>query len=207
MGKIKADTAGLSMVVLAGGKSSRMGNDKSDLQLGDQTFLECQIQKGRQLGIIDILVSGYKGNACSAPVVRDRVADRGPLGGLEACFRQAREEQVLVLGVDVPLVPVSELTALIEKSRESRKAATILQHRGKQEPLIGVYRRNLADAMLEELSVGKGSVFAVLRRVGYDIYESCEADSCFMNINRPADYAALSCYPSDHQSENARARL
>lgn len=187
----KVRQTGLSMVVLAGGKSSRMGHDKSDLRLGNHTFLEFQIEKGRQLGIKDILVSGYRGDVCSASVVRDRMADRGPLGGLEACFRQAEGDRVLVLSVDVPMVPISELEGLIEKSREGRKAATILQHGEKQEPLIGVYRKDLADAMLEELSFRKGSVFAFLRKVGYDVYESCGSDRYFLNINSPADYAVV----------------
>ena len=36
-----------SMIVLAGGKSSRMGTDKADLTIGDKTFLQIQIEKGR----------------------------------------------------------------------------------------------------------------------------------------------------------------
>lgn len=178
----------LSMVVLAGGRSSRMGTDKSNLRLQGSSFLEYQIEKGRKLGITDILVSGYQGSGCSAEVVKDRVAQRGPLGGLEACFRKASHSRVLVLGVDVPLIPVSELERLAERSRNSEKAVTILQHRGKEEPLIGVYRSDLADAMLEELSVRKGSVFAFLRRIGYEVYVSDGPDEWFANINFPEDY-------------------
>ena len=74
-----------SMIVLAGGKSSRMGRDKSDLLLGMDTFLNVQIRKGTELGIRDILVSGYRGEDCPVPVIRDRLEGRGPLGGLEAC--------------------------------------------------------------------------------------------------------------------------
>ena len=48
----------ISMIVLAGGRSSRMGRDKSDLIYRNQTFLNIQLQKGRRLGIQDILVSG-----------------------------------------------------------------------------------------------------------------------------------------------------
>lgn len=178
----------LSMVVLAGGRSSRMGTDKSDLLLAGNTFLESQIEKGRRLGITDILVSGYAGEGCGAPVVKDRTEQKGPLGGMESCFRQAVCDQVLVLGVDVPLVPVSELEGLAEKRRTSDKKVTILHHGGKDEPLIGIYSRDLADAMLEEITVRKGSVFAFLRRVGYDIYESSASDAFFANINCPEDY-------------------
>lgn len=188
MQESKKEEMRLSMVVLAGGKSSRMGTDKSDLLLDGNTFLENQIGKGRQLGITDILVSGYAKGTCSAPVVKDREARKGPLGGLEACFRQAVCDQVLVLGVDVPLIPLSELEGLRARRMTSDKKVTILQHGGKEEPLIGIYSRDLADDMLEEITMRKGSVFAFLRRTGYDVYESKMPHEYFANINCPEDY-------------------
>ena len=59
-----------------------------------------------------IYISGYKGVRCTEEIVMDRIKNRGPLGGLEACFRKASEEgfsHCLVLGVDTPLVPKEEL--------------------------------------------------------------------------------------------------
>ena len=137
----------LSMVVLAGGASSRMGTDKSDLILQGKTFLETQIEKGILLGIEDILVSGYHGKMCSARIVKDRIPGRGPLGGLETCLREAKYEHCLVLGVDVPMVPVCVLEQLIRKAFASSAPAMILQHGERQEPLIGVYHMSLADEM------------------------------------------------------------
>ena len=102
----------IALVILAGGKSSRMGREKSDLILNGNTFLEIQIEKGKQLGIKKIYISGYKGVRCTEEIVMDRIKNRGPLGGLEACFRKASEEgfsHCLVLGVDTPLVPKEEL--------------------------------------------------------------------------------------------------
>ena len=176
------------MVVLAGGKSSRMGSDKCDLKIEKSTFLEWQIAKGRRLGITDIQVSGYHGEACSVPVTPDRFPGKGPLGGLESCFRRAKESQVLVLGVDVPLIPLEELARLMEKSREKRKRVMILAHQGKEEPMAGIYDRDLADEMLSEIRERKGSVFAFLNRMGYDLYESSAPEVCFANINSPEDY-------------------
>ena len=182
---------GISLVVLAGGKSSRMGRDKSDLPIGESTFLEWQIRKGRKLGITDIQVSGYRGACCSAPVTPDRFPGKGPLGGLESCFRLARERQVLVLGVDIPLVPAEELERLVKRSLEKEKKAVILRHRGKEEPLAGVYDRDLADEMLAEIRERKGSVFAFLNRIGYDICDSTAPEECFANMNRPEDYRRI----------------
>ena len=55
----------LAMIVLAGGASSRMGKEKSDLKLDGKSFLEIQIQKGRELGVGRIYVSGYRGAHCT----------------------------------------------------------------------------------------------------------------------------------------------
>lgn len=107
----------LSMVVLAGGKSSRMGREKSDLLFEGQTFLQRQIQKGKSLGIADILVSGYQGEQCSERIVKDRYPGKGPLGGLEAAFREVKNPYCLVMTVDVPLVTVEVLRTLIRQVR------------------------------------------------------------------------------------------
>lgn len=181
----------LSMVILAGGLSSRMGTDKSDLKYHDQTFLDIQIEKGRELGIEDILVSGYRGLKCQVPVVMDRLEKRGPLGGLEACFGRARHERCLVLSVDTPLVSVSELRKLIKRDRESSDLITILRHGEKQEPLIGVYSTSLSESIGEALAAGNGSVFAFLKKTGYGEYESTGNGLQFQNINEKADYRRL----------------
>lgn len=181
----------LSMIILAGGQSSRMGTDKSDLLYREQTFLDIQIEKGRQLGIEDILVSGYRGLKCQVPVIKDRLKGKGPLGGLEACFRHARHDRSLVLSVDTPLVTVCELQKLIQKDRESNDLITILRHGEKQEPLIGIYSTELSGRIAEALAGGNGSVFAFLKKTGYGEYESTGNGLQFQNINEKADYRRL----------------
>lgn len=187
----KKEDRGLSMVVLAGGRSSRMGTDKSDLRYKEQTFLKIQIQKGQKLGIDDILISGYRGGDCGGRIVPDRFVEKGPLGGLEACLRQAIHPRCLVLSVDTPLVSVPALQGLIREDRKGHAPATILQHGEEQEPLIGIYRTDLADAMAEALENGRGSVFTFLKKIGYRVYRSPGADRQFRNINERADYQDL----------------
>ena len=191
-GKLIMRKKEISMIILAGGASSRMGRDKSDLTIDGKTFLEMQIEKGEKLGISDILLSGYHGeNKYKYPIIPDRFPGKGPLGGLEACFRKAKNPYCLVLGVDVPLVPAEELAALIRQSLHSDAKAVILSHGGHEEPLMGVYRTDLADAMFEEITLRKGAVFAFLRRNGYECYESQVPDRYFSNINDPEMYSKI----------------
>ena len=180
----------LSLIVLAGGLSRRMGRDKADLPYGEETFLEHQIALGRELGIEDILVSGYRGEHCSAPVVEDNFPQRGPLGGLEASLRRAKHDKCLVLTVDMPCLHAEVLRSLIGKSMESTEPVTVLRHGDKVEPLLGVYDKRLADHIRLALEQGRGAVMALLEQVGYAEY-ICADDGIFGNINTQQEYAAL----------------
>lgn len=195
------------MIILAGGMSRRMGTDKADLQYQGKTFLEIQIEKGRDLGIRDILVSGYKGSKCSAKVVPDRLHQKGPLGGLEACLREAAYENCLVVSVDMPLVPKSELKNLFAYSQKQKANITILKSGEKEQPLLGVYHKAMADEMCREIEQAKGSVFALLNRTGYCVYESSENIEYFQNINDRNMYLSLEdgtlCFSDDQVAKPA----
>lgn len=181
----------MSMIVLSGGQSSRMGTDKANLPYGETTFLEHQIAKGRTLGIGDILVSGYRGKHCSAHVVKDVVAEKGPLGGLASTLPCACHEKCLVLTVDMPHVPVTVLRKLIHHSMSSKKAVTVLRHGYKREPLLAVYDRSVAKEMQKAVLQGKGAVMALIDKVGHEVY-ACEEDAhAFGNINTAEEYTAM----------------
>ena len=182
-----------TMVVLAGGASSRMGREKSDLLLDGQTFLETQIQKGRQLGAKKILISGYRGTRCSEEIVSDRIPGQGPLGGLESCFRKAETGKCLVLGVDTPLVPAEELNRLLQYAmEEADKPVTMLCHNGKEESLMAVYDASLYKEITAFLESGRASVYRFLNTVGYSLYHTSAPEGYFQNINDPETYRKIS---------------
>ena len=186
----------LAMIVLAGGASSRMGREKSDLLLNGRTFLETQIAKGRQLGVNRIYVSGYHGEGCTEEIVMDRIKERGPLGGLEACLSKAAgdgADRCMVLGVDTPLVPVSELQNLIQSaSADDQNRVTLLRHNGKEESLMAVYETSLSSDIRAFLERGQASVFRFLNEIGYSCYDTQEDDRYFTNINDPKAYEEVS---------------
>jgi len=136
---------------------------------------------------LDMLCYIFLMSACQA-ILFVRSAS---LGGLEACFRKAKHPKCLVLGVDVPLVPVEELKKLLEHSRGSSAPAVILRHGEKEEPLIGVYASCLADKALYEISFCKGSVFAFIGKIGCETVESCAAETAFANINDRNSYNCI----------------
>lgn len=182
----------VSMIILAGGESIRMGMDKSDLIYKGRSFLEIQSDKAKELQIWDVLISGYRGSCQTHyPVVQDRIAGKGPLGGLATCLDAIENEWALVLPMDSPLVPVKALEELIAYAKTSSVKAVISQCEEQECPLIGMYHRSLVPAMLEEIERFRGSVFAMLRRVGYDTCFFHEDPVLFCNINDPESYQKL----------------
>lgn len=182
----------VSMIILAGGESSRMGMDKADLIYKNRSFLDIQADKAKILQISDVLISGYRGSRkTDYPVVQDLTVGKGPLGGLATCLDLVENEWALVLSMDVPLVPVEALKELIDYAKESSFRAVITQCGEQERPLIGVYHRSLAPVMREEIEMYRGSVFAMLRRVGYDVWFSREDQSLFSDVNDLESYQKL----------------
>ena len=94
-----------SAVILAGGKSSRMGRDKAFLEIGGQTLLARQIETARAAGATEIFISGradadYSAFGCR--VLKDNFPDAGPLAGIESALAVATNPLLLVLAVDLP---------------------------------------------------------------------------------------------------------
>lgn len=185
-------TDDIAMIVLAGGRSSRMGRNKADLLYKGRSFLEIQAEKASPLGISNVVISGYTGpQKLNYPIVPDLDADKGPLGGIVSCLQAVDSEWGLVLSVDAPLVPVEELRRLIAFTLHGTHPAAITQCGGWQYPLVGMYHRSLIPNMQEELQYRRGSAFSMLRRAGYGIYESKSEPILFANVNDPDIYEQI----------------
>lgn len=96
--------------VLAGGRSRRMGRNKSELTWGTQTFLTHAIARMQQVCDRVLLVGGSA--EASVPVLEDAFPGEGPLAGLHTALLHSTTEWNLILAIDMPLVS-SELLKFI----------------------------------------------------------------------------------------------
>ena len=91
--------------VLAGGKSSRMGEDKALLRFCGRPMVEIAVEKLRGF-CEEVTIAGNREDLAGfAPVVRESRTGVGPAAGVEAGLGAARQEWAMFLPVDVPLVP------------------------------------------------------------------------------------------------------
>ena len=108
-------------VILAGGKSSRMGRDKASLTLGHKTFLQRIAAELDACGFQEKYVSLGIGEKTEIHIpvgwtaVRDRYRDCGPLGGIHAALSACRAEWALFVSCDTPLYRRELAELLISK--------------------------------------------------------------------------------------------
>lgn len=156
----------LSGLILAGGRSSRMGRDKAALTLPDgRTLLQRQADILRAAGATTLFVSVRADNETTLPgatLVPDSTPDAGPLAGIAAGLRAAPAGLVLVLAVDMPEVQSAHLRQLLELATADRGVVPLLA--GQCEPLAGVYPSALAGSAEAALASGQLAVHAWVRR-------------------------------------------
>lgn len=164
----------LSGVVLVGGASTRFGSPKALARFRGETLAE---RAERLLGEVcdEVIVVGKRADDLPFPVLDDGTMSRAPVHGVIAGLRQARNEAVVMLPVDVPLVTPGALRALGE-------AAAVPSARI---PLPGAYPRKLLPALEQRVAAGELS----LRGVNPVTLEL--PDGLLVDVDTPDALAAL----------------
>ena len=181
-----------SLLLLAGGKSARMGTSKAELVFEGKTFLQHMLDKARTLGIEKFYISGYASPQADVASIPDRYLDRGPLGGLHACMRAMDTPYCLVLPVDAPKLPVEILEALLQQHEKlGSDKVLIWEHGVRQEPLIAVYPTAIAGHIEELIRDHAAPVFRAIDSWGFESFRMEMAQEQIININTPELYKKL----------------
>jgi molybdopterin-guanine dinucleotide biosynthesis protein A len=192
-----AALAGVTGVILAGGKSSRMGSNKALLPYRGGLFIE---SIHRQLsGLFDevLLVTNtpeqYAFLGCR--MVSDIYEDMGALAGLHAGLANSRTPHMFAVACDMPYLNDSLIRALVARRRQGD--VIIPESDDGLEPLHAVYCRSCLPAMETALQAGKRRLVSFHPEIKAMIipgdtvrFVDPHLDS-FRNINTPADYYDL----------------
>lgn len=181
-------TIPLQALVLAGGKSSRMGQDKSELVYRNgQTELERMTRMCQELGLKVFHSVRESDPEAEISQIADRFLGLGPLGAIASAFLFDPETAWLVVACDLPLLEKSDLEELI-KARDTRRYATAIQGADKPfpEPLIAIYEPRVYERMLRFLALGYACPRKVL--INSDIATSLvKNERPLTNANTPED--------------------
>jgi len=152
-------SSGITVFILAGGKSTRMGADKAFVEFAGSTLLARALELARSITSEVRIVGSRQKFASFAPVVEDVFRDCGPLGGIHAALRTSLTELNLILAFDMPSVSPAFLRYLVGRAR-AVPAATVVVPRvdGRWQPLCAIYRREFADAAEAALQAGRNRI-------------------------------------------------
>jgi molybdopterin-guanine dinucleotide biosynthesis protein A len=161
-------------VVLAGGKSARMGTEKAALRIGGEPLL-ARILGRLRLALPAVYVVGpprLRTLAPEFPVLPDDTPDAGPLGGLATALAHLSElsnlseltySHAFVVGCDMPFVEPKLVTAMAHYSLSHPDADVVALRTSRGlEPLHAVYANSCAQAAHEQVSSGKARALGAL---------------------------------------------
>lgn len=178
-------------LILAGGRSRRMGQDKALLPWGRETLLERAVGFWLRSGRVDrvLVAEGTPGRLSPLPPgaepVADRVPGRGPMEGLVAGFQASGAELLYVSAVDLPNLRPEAILPPPEHD------VAVYRRNGRPEPLFGVYRASVVPAARALLDRGNGRMSALLEAVHTDYYYTPPClEGVLQNLNTPADCLA-----------------
>jgi molybdopterin-guanine dinucleotide biosynthesis protein A len=181
------------LVVLTGGRSSRMGGDKAVLDAGGMPLAA---RPAAALAEIcdDVVLAGRAVSGVAGRVVADEPGTEGPLAGLVAGLRAAHRDVCVVAGCDMPAIDPGVVGLLLDVLGDrSVDAAVCSRAGGELEPLPLVIRASAANALAEVLTAGDRSLrggLAAVRTAIVPVAHWSPLDPegrTFESWNRPSD--------------------
>ena len=186
------DKKNITGIVLAGGKSSRMGSDKGLLTINDKTFVEHVIVAMKPLVDKIIIVSNNKDyDQFGYRRVEDSIKDSGPLAALYSGLKHSETEFNLVLSCDIPMIKTELLKKLVDADLENHEVVQI-ESNTKTMPLIAMYKKQCMHKCLELLQQGERRLrVAVNELKTKTIIIDAEFDQFVKNVNTKEDLKTI----------------
>lgn len=144
--------------IVAGGKSSRMGEDKALTDFAGTQLLPRMISLVSSITANVKIAANCEKYATYAPIVSDIFPGCGPLAGIHAALRNSQTELNLILAVDMPFIEAGFLSYMLEQASSTVALVTVPRAHERYQPLCAVYRRAFADPAETALVMGHNKI-------------------------------------------------
>ena len=186
-------------IILSGGKSSRMGENKSLLKIGNKTIIERIVELMKDIFSENIIITNtpdeYK--FLQLPLYEDIYKWKGPLAGIHSGLTYSKTEKNFVISCDTPLMTKEMIQYIV--NFQTRKPIVFCRAAGYRQPLIGVYKKQIIIEIEKFLSdndeTTDKSFHHFLKKVNAEIIDPQDLlfykDELFFNVNSPDDYTTI----------------
>jgi molybdopterin-guanine dinucleotide biosynthesis protein A len=190
---MKISKEDITGIILAGGKSSRMGKDKGLCDFRGKELVSYAIETLRPLCANLMISANYypeKYATYNLPVIADDIKNIGPMGGVLTCLKRSQTQHNLVLSCDTPFVTQAVFQQLIEAVQKDQVVAPA-HHTFLVEPLSAYYNTNVIGDMEKAVEKGNYKMLDFLKTVRFKTIQVEQqpyfTEYLFLNLNSPAD--------------------
>lgn len=186
-----------ALVILCGGRSSRMGTDKACLPFGSESLLQYQIRRFQPYFSSVYLSVRYEktrifktGTLYGCPLIPDMAEDIGPMGGLYSCLSQIKEDIVYFNAVDTPFSDPELAVSLCRNLENNPQHAICLirDNQGRIQPLQGAYSRKCLPAFKQLIQKKQYTLRSIFNLWPPLISEGFFNEEQFFNMNDITSY-------------------
>jgi molybdenum cofactor guanylyltransferase len=184
----------ISIAIMAGGQSSRMGRNKAFVDVGGKPIIERIVERVSNLGSELMLVTATPEEYAhlGLSIVHDLYPGKGPLGGIYTALTRAKNEHMLAVSCDQPFLNPNFLQYLISL-REGFDVIVPLSRDGYPQGMQAIYGKGCLAPIRKRLDEDRLKVIGFfpdvrVREVSGDEIDRFDADRVgFMNVNTPDD--------------------
>lgn len=152
-------------IILAGGQSSRMGQNKALMMIDGVRVIE-RIKNELEKITDDLLIvtnTFHTYEYLNIPMVEDEQKGKGPLAGIQAGLKASRSEKNLIVACDMPFISSSLGQFLLEELEDYQAAIPKLE--GRMHPLFGAYRRDVLQAVSQSLEKNELRIMSLFQNL------------------------------------------
>lgn len=181
-----------SAIILAGGKSSRMGFDKQFLKIDKRRLMHSIINKLNnefdEIIIVTNKPEHYIG--LSHRITKDILKEKGPLGGIHAGLNAASSKYSLVIACDMPNINMNYIRYMKDHMGEHGCTTRFMEW---IEPFCSFYSKEIIDDIENYLSSKKRNIHDLLKQLNFSYIEESIARryspswDMFLNLNTKED--------------------
>lgn len=180
----------IGCVIFAGGKSSRMKEDKALLPFAGFNTL-CEFQFSRLSKIFKTVYISCKDKSkfdFNANFIEDAksINTFAPTAGFVAIFEELQEDAFFALSVDAPFVSQKEILKIIDADKQDSDATIARTEFGTQ-PMCGIYHRSLQDKFIKMLEEDNHKLGFLLKSSN-TTFVNFDDEKPFLNLNHPHEY-------------------
>lgn len=176
-------------IILAGGESKRMGEDKGLKLFHNQALVTYSIQLAKEIcNTIYISSNNPDYKQFEYPIVNDLIPGKGPMGGIYSGLIASKTDWNLFLPCDTPFLQIEMLKGM-QNHLHSNKVVIPKIENGRIHPLIGFYHKDLLSLILRHLQNNRLKMLGLLdETTTYYYSQSLENSRYFLNLNTPDEH-------------------